>query len=414
MPPNLDAECCSPSPACAAKQPTSMKPRFLVVIGLSLVLVGGGLFWWRSHSTYDGRTPREWFALALRDQTNLQAYAVAFRRLGDNGSAFLAHELTRQPPKYLSWYDQARRSVSRFIRLPPVPPQPNRLNEIECAKKLLGHLETNAAPALIRRLRKAPANSRKYVVQALGELGPAASEQVGPCLTRCLQDSSTELCYEAIASLGMVLYRPEDTVPRLLPLLKHPLQRVRVEAAYTLGSYPPKPELTLEPLRAALEDQAGPVRANAARALGKMGTNALPATSQLMARLSDSVLPAGRAAEALVLIDPAMRTSQNEALERAFDAAEASSDEYFRLMALNSRLRRGEDANDFVETCLRQLARSYGPPYVRWEAIERLRESKVVTDEVGNALRTATADSNGYVRRKAREVAGELAPARPK
>jgi HEAT repeat protein len=386
-----------------------MKRLLFVVVGLLLVLFGGVLLWRSSHPTYDGRTPQEWFALALRDRTNLPAYAVAFRRLGDPGSAFLAQELTRQPPRYLNWYDQVRRPVSRYITLPPVPPQSNRLNEIECAKRLLGHLETNAAPALIRKLKQAPANSRKYVVQALGELGPAAGEQVGPCLTRCLQDSSTEVCYEAIASLGMVLYRPEDTVPRLLPLLKHPSQRVRLEAAYTLGNYPPKPEITLEPLRAALEDQDGTVRANAARALGKMGTYALPAARQLRERLSDAVLPAGRAAEALVLIEPEARTSQDGALEQALGTAEASSDDYFRLMALSSRLRRGEDAKDFVETCLRQLARWHGPAYVRWEAVERLQESKLVTDAVNNALWAAVADSNGHVRQKAKGVAGEPA-----
>ncbi len=383
----------------------NLKRLLLVVATLVFLLFCGGLVWWWTN-TYEGKTPQQWFALALRDQGNLQQYAMAFRRLDKPGTSFLARELTRQPPRYLRTYDNLRLQASRFIKLPPLPLRASGPNEIECAKKLLGYLERDAAAALIRRLNQGPTASRKYVVQALGELGPAADELVGPSLARGLHDPSMEIAYESITSLGMVLYRPDEIVPLLIPLMKDPQVRVRVEASYALGSYPPKPELTLEPLVSALDDTDATVRANAARALGKLGTNALPAALKLREQLKDTVLPAARAAEALLSIDPPRKETMDEAMERALNAAEASGNDYFRLIALSSRLRRGEETEDFLETCLRQMARA-DAPYLRWEAVERMLASGLASEAVTNALRRGAADSNGLVRQKSRAVLKE-------
>jgi HEAT repeat protein len=381
----------------------SMKTHVLLVTGLLVLLVSGVPLWRWSHS-YQGKTADQWFALAMRDSDNLQRYSGAFRGLGHCGAAYLANVLTRQPPPFASTYDLVRLKVSRVLKIPPLPFGPARPAEIQCAKKLLGYLETNAVPALIRGLNRGPASSRKFVVQALGELGPAAADQAGPALARCLQDPSAEILSESIASLGMVQYRPKAIVPRLVLLLKHSDRRVRVEASYAIGNYLPLPELTLEPLQAALEDSDRVVRANAARALGRMGTNALPAVGKLREQLKDGMLPAVRAAEALTLICPAAGANADQGIERALEAAQSSGNSYFNLIALSSRQRRFEDAGGLAEACLRQLSMR-SEPYQRWEAVEYLWASGIVDTNAASVLRRGSEDSNGLVRYRSRTPA---------
>jgi len=249
-------------------------------------------------------------------------------------------------------------------------------------------------------------------LQAMGELGPAAGDEVGRSLALSLDDASTAVLAQAIASLGMTLYRPEEIVPKLAPLLKHPEQSVRLEAAYTLGTYAAHPQGILAPLMEALDDSSPTVRANAARALGRLGSQALPAVAKLKTRLDDPVLPAARAAEALILIDRQAATNYAALLEQPLTAAERSSNDYFRLIALSSRLRLGEDPKDLVQTCLRQLRLGHAA-YARWEAVERLIEAKATTPDAAEALRKAAEDSNGYVRRQAMKAGRLPMPAAP-
>jgi hypothetical protein len=52
----------------------------------------------------------------------------------------------------------------------------------------------------VRRIDQGPLGSKKLVVQAMGELGPEAAGEVGPCLLKCLKDPSIEVVHEAIAA----------------------------------------------------------------------------------------------------------------------------------------------------------------------------------------------------------------------
>jgi hypothetical protein len=375
---------------------------FVVVL---FVLAGLALLGWVLPPRYQGVTIGEWFRTATADHRMIPDCASAFRHFDRRGIRFLVGRLVQQPPAWERWYTQVRAQLSARLGVPPYVP-PNRTAAVTCARKLLGYYESEAAGALLAASAGRAPHDRAVIIQALGELGPQAGLQVGPHLRRCLTDTSVEVVYEAITSLGMVEGNAV-TPTAVLPFLQHRTDRVRVEASYTIGSCPPLPERTLGPLIAALQDPSPVVRANAARALGQIGGAAAEAVDSLQRRMVQDqsqalVLPAVRAAEALVLIVGREPPENLAAFRGALEAAEDGHDDYVRLMALQTRRRLGEPVPGLIGTCRRLLDAANNWPC--WEAVECLAELNLASPEVRQALERATRHPNGLVRAKAKSA----------
>jgi HEAT repeat protein len=392
---------------------------FLWILAAALVFIGL-LVWHFSGPRHEGRTAREWFreaveagpllgrrTVAADERTKaFEARALAMQRMGRRGFRLLVAEYLHQPPFYLRWYDRLAPTLSGLISLPPRNPTPFR-PESDIARQLLLLAGHAAAPELIRRTRSGPANTRGRAAGLLGELGPG-SPAAERRLLELLDDASDEVIYRALEVLWMVQPDPDTALRAIVPLLNHTNGRVRIEASYAIGSLRPMPDLTIDGLSSALSDSEGTVRANAARAIGRAGTSSETIVAALEAQLDDTnAVSRFRAAQALArLLDPET-ANRNDRLLEVVREAEASPQDYFRLIGFEARsaLQGGAVTGTPVVDMLNGLLSSTAA-YMRIEAIQGIetlmdRSARAPTEEILFMLRIAEADLNGLIRQLA-------------
>jgi hypothetical protein len=148
------------------------------------------------------------------------------------------------------------------------------------AASALAAIGPEAVPALTSTLTSAVYDKRWPILQALGELGPAAKEAV-PVLMKVLQNQvlhdSLGVRREAAESLRKIGPEAIAAVPALIEALKDKDWTVRSAAAKALGEIGPYAWNVASALRDARNDDNKSVREAAGRALAKVQGKGAPA-----------------------------------------------------------------------------------------------------------------------------------------
>jgi HEAT repeat protein len=137
-----------------------------------------------------------------------------------------------------------------------------------CALSIVGKA---AVPALLHAAEDADWRVRAAAVDALGEIGSAASE-VLPTLMRTLSDEADWVRRHAADAVGTIGTPAQKAVPALIPLLKDAQPYVRINAATALIKIGPAAEEAVPALVEALADPDRYVRGFAVLALRRIGT----------------------------------------------------------------------------------------------------------------------------------------------
>lgn len=134
---------------------------------------------------------------------------------------------------------------------------------------------------LVPFLSSPDSDVREEVARALGFMGSAQREQVGPALLNALNDPDELARSEIAEALGLLAYAP--AIEPLKSLLHNdPDWLVRASVAESLGNF--EDQALLADLEQALADQEEPVAAYAASSLGLIATpDYLPALEALSA-----------------------------------------------------------------------------------------------------------------------------------
>ncbi|HYG33985.1 MAG TPA: HEAT repeat domain-containing protein, partial [Clostridia bacterium] len=114
---------------------------------------------------------------------------------------------------------------------------------------------------------------RLATVRSLGFIGSAAREAV-PVLAGLLDDKDVDLCWETAKTLSLI---GEESIPYLIPFLRHSDPIVRQAAAYALGQIGPHAEEAVPALIQALGDSHLVVRDTTVGSLVNIGPPAVPA-----------------------------------------------------------------------------------------------------------------------------------------
>jgi len=223
-------------------------------------------------------------------------------------------------------------------------------------------------PVLIEALKN---ENPMYVVQALGELGPAANEAIAP-LTELLKPRKCPNCgknhldklHEAAAiALWKIGKQPDEVVPILIEALKW-------EGKYR-GSEPPPvvcalaeigPDVAGAILAQRLNSEDPLVREQSAEALGKLGPIGKPAALALAEALSDNDVMVRRwAATSLIKIGPAAKEAVPALIEALKD-----QDDRIRWRAVIALGAIGTEAKDAFPALNKTMADSRVREAVAW------------------------------------------------
>jgi HEAT repeat protein len=131
----------------------------------------------------------------------------------------------------------------------------------------LGAAATTAVPGLIVTLEGSDTKLGTSAAYALGKIGPGAKAAV-PALIAAMGDDEQNL--RQCAAMRALIYIGRESVPGVIRALAHDNPVVRRGAALVLGQIEPKPKNAVPALRKALDDSDKSVRENAARSLKQL------------------------------------------------------------------------------------------------------------------------------------------------
>ncbi len=335
----------------------------------------------------------------------LTAHAKAFRTMGKPAIDLVVDECFRKPPVLITWYERTvlRWGLRRFVPL-PVFSHSIDAARVSTARRLLLAIGQPALPQLIGRTHSSDPSTRAQAAGLLGGLGPG-NEPAHARLLELLNDPADEVVHSALEVLWMTMPEPDALAARVIPFLTHTNDRVRVEASYLVGCLPSLPTEATTPLLAAMADPNYVVCANAARALGLADVRSRECLQQLEVLLDNPAeVTRFRAAEALARLCNREAQVDIPRLDEVLAEAALAQRPYFRLMALNARLARGEVhavAVPMIETCHLILLESR--PYERREALEAIRRlvqqpAAPYHPMIEQSLSIGLVDLNGYLR----------------
>ena len=128
-----------------------------------------------------------------------------------------------------------------------------------------------AAPALVRELSSSRAQTRRFAVETLGDIGLGAAEAV-PEMSELAADEDGSVRRAAAEALGIAGQETLEAAKPLAGLLSDPDEWTRRNASHALMRLGPNARPAEDALRAALDDGNRYVRANSMQALAKIGT----------------------------------------------------------------------------------------------------------------------------------------------
>jgi CubicO group peptidase (beta-lactamase class C family) len=137
---------------------------------------------------------------------------------------------------------------------------------------------------LVTALQDRDARVREDAAQALGEMGPGASEAVDPLLL-CLSDTDPYVVGKSAEALSRI---GSAAIPGLIRALEHGVPAARWPSTIALGKIGLEAHAAVNALTSALADSSSEVRWGAAVALGNIGQKAEPAVPALLHALSDA------------------------------------------------------------------------------------------------------------------------------
>jgi HEAT repeat protein len=255
-------------------------------------------------------------------------------------------------------------------------------------------------------------------------------------LELALDDESTAVRTQAVASLGLIGPPAAAVAPRLIAMSREGDETLRCQAAQSLGEVGGEVEVTVAALIDLLQDASSSIKAAAARALGVLKNAAAPAVSSLVPLLQDGdesvrtaaaetiaqVGPLDQAAtetlvEGLASPDNVVRAQTAQALgtigaaaeEAAPALVEAMSDDNDRVRAeaVEALGKIGESAAEAAVPGLMQALQDQDNRIIALaaEALGQMGES---ADEAIPALVDSLSHLNPQVRRNAAEALGNL------
>jgi HEAT repeat protein len=236
------------------------------------------------------------FMAGLRDEAKEVRIAAA-NILGGLGNNVIAkHDALVELMAYVKSGDQdlAAVAVQTLHRLGPMPETevPVLLEYLACemvearryAAWALEQTPSAAAmPDLIERLADPDSEVQAGAAQALGTMGPSASEAV-PALARVFSSGTVTARVAAGRALARI---GEPAIPALRKLLTDANEGARSTAATVLGEMGAPANVAVPQLATLLKDSSPQVRANAAKALAKFGSQAKATVSALADRATD-------------------------------------------------------------------------------------------------------------------------------
>jgi hypothetical protein len=250
------------------------KKRLIILITSVLVLaVGIDLLALRSHDPiYQGKSLSAWlqgYQYADRAPQHKEA-DEAVQHIGTNAIPTLLRMLRSKDSAFTVKLRKLARKVAPNVEYHMAAFDNNHATE---GFKALGSVASNAVPQLIEIYElNISEDSQSETAMSLAYVGPAAIAAVPSLLNGIKTNSSSDVRFSSIKTLGAIHSLPEKVVPVLTDLLNNSGVIVRLAAAEALGHY---------------------------------GTNAKPAVTTLFKALNDRELAVRDAAEeALTQIDP--------------------------------------------------------------------------------------------------------------
>jgi HEAT repeat protein len=240
-------------------------------------------------------TEQDAFMAGLRDESKEVRMAAAKILAGLGNSVTAKHDALAQMMVFLKSGDRDLMAVAvdTLRRLGPIPETevPDLLEYLaseilEARRYAVWALEqtpsATATAALIDRLADQDSEVRTGAAQALGAIGPPASEAV-PALSNLIPSEAAvrEAAGQALVKIGA------PAIPALRNLLAHANEAVRAEAVTSLGEMGAPAGTAIPEIAALLKDSSPQVRATAARALGKFGPQAKGTVTELADRSTD-------------------------------------------------------------------------------------------------------------------------------
>ena len=202
---------------------------------------------------------------------------------------------------------------------------------------------------LVPLLSSADASVRAEAARALGYMGSAHHEQIGPALLQAINDPEELVRGEIVEALGELAYVPAVEPLKVL-LHTDPGWLVRASAAEALGNF--ADQTLLADLEQALRDQEEPVAAYAASSLGLIATpNYLPTLEALIAREKTPAIKRK-------LVEASYRLGGKESLQQLLDFLQTGD----------------EDSASHLLTSIEFLTEQKPPASLRADA-PRLREA---------------------------------------
>lgn len=138
---------------------------------------------------------------------------------------------------------------------------------------------------LVTGLENSESSVRMEAVDALGSVGPEASEAIG-ALIIALRDERVYVSSGALRALRKIVLEPDEVAAFLTPLVreKHVLNALALDA---LAEIAPKSEAAFSELTRAAQHSDPEIQGKAMRALGSLGEVARPALGLIVEMLSD-------------------------------------------------------------------------------------------------------------------------------
>jgi HEAT repeat protein len=163
---------------------------------------------------------------------------------------------------------------------------PVAANRLRAAERLGHQGDPRAVTPLLLALKEADAEMRTAVMQALGRMGPTATEAL--CLLLQERKRPDGVRAEAASALGIL--GTADAIPSLVQALHDPSPAVRARACWALGRIASPEVYPLLIMR--LTDSDGPVRQQATQALGQIGdVRAIPSLILMLRQGDDWTRP---------------------------------------------------------------------------------------------------------------------------
>lgn len=171
-----------------------------------------------------------------------------------------------QDPRWRGWYQRFYPRLPQFITRRLGPPKSNVAIVLK-AIRALGYYGSDAHPAVPHLLKLDP-NAQAFpcssvvqhaVVNALGEIGPGASNAIPMLITR-LQCSDEGTKWQALAVVQRIGPAAAPALNQIIPLLSDKNERIRGKAAEAVAAIGPDTAWAKPALEALRDDKWGFVR----------------------------------------------------------------------------------------------------------------------------------------------------------